>query len=163
MEEFKIIEEFPNYSVSENGTVINNRTNKRIVPILASNGYYVMSLGRQFRKSVHRLVAATFVSNPDNKPDVNHKDGNKRNNLYLNLEWVLPIENTQHAIRLGLRDNNGRKKIAVAVYDYKSNTFKSTHPSLCAAARFYGIEQSSVTSILQGKSHQSQGLTFKKI
>lgn len=56
---------------------------------------------KQFLR-VHRMVAKCFVANPENKPEVNHKDGNKLNNHYSNLEWCTRSENQQHAVINGL-------------------------------------------------------------
>lgn len=67
-------------------------------------GYYQIDLcvdGVVSTKLVHRLVAQAFVPNPDNLPWVNHKDLNKRNNHYTNLEWTTEKENVDHAIRTG--------------------------------------------------------------
>lgn len=65
--------------------------------------YHIVRLGKYGGSHlVHRLVAQAFVPNPEDKPQVNHKDGNKHNNCADNLEWVTASENAQHAIRTGL-------------------------------------------------------------
>lgn len=74
----------------------------------SSPGYWCVGLrplnGVRLPCLVHRLVAMTFIPNPENKPTVNHKDGNGKNNHVSNLEWCTRLENNQHAIRTGLHD-----------------------------------------------------------
>ena len=78
-----------------------------------NRGYKRVTLsidGREERWSVHRLVALLFVPNPEQKPQVNHIDGNKENNDASNLEWCTASENNKHAIRTGLRKNPTKGK-----------------------------------------------------
>ena len=70
-----------------------------------SEGYYYIKIsykGKLYRYRLHRLVAMTFIPNPDNKLEVNHIDGDKSNNNVWNLEWVTRLENQMHARNIGL-------------------------------------------------------------
>lgn len=72
---------------------------------LHRDGYYMVTLQKDKKRKyilVHRLVASHFVENKSNKPDVNHIDGVKINNVFNNLEWVTSKENSKHAVDLGL-------------------------------------------------------------
>lgn len=71
---------------------------------LNRGGYYCVHLrtNKESHPTVHRLVALTFIDNPENKETVNHKDGCKTNNAVENLEWATISENTKHAIENGL-------------------------------------------------------------
>lgn len=73
-----------------------------IKPFIDSGGYFYTRLKKQ-HIAIHRLVASAYIPNSDNKPQVNHKDGNKLNNNVDNLEWVTESENSQHAYDTGLR------------------------------------------------------------
>jgi len=76
-----------------------------------TGGYLIGRVDRKDRY-LHRLVAAAFIKNPENKPEVNHKDGNKKNNNVSNLEWVTSSENKKHAYNTGLRDAEELKRFA---------------------------------------------------
>ena len=111
MEQWQVITEFPNYSISNLGNVINTLTNKMMKLNIKSGYYHIGLTNNNIRKTikVHRLVAIAFIPNPENKPEVNHKDKNKLNNSILNLEWMTHKENMQHkSIGLIYKSNKNR-------------------------------------------------------
>jgi hypothetical protein len=89
------------YEITRDGEVINKHTGKHLKPQKNGKGYYRVRIGKKLM-FVHRLVAEKYVPNPDNKPQVNHIDGNKLNNSADNLEWVTNQENRNHALENGL-------------------------------------------------------------
>lgn len=98
--------------VYENGAVFHLKDGVECVPTISNTeGYASVRLPDQ-NYLIHRLVAEAFIPNPQNKPQVNHKDGNKRNNNVNNLEWVTARENILHAIAMGLRGSGKKSEAA---------------------------------------------------
>jgi hypothetical protein len=109
------------YEVSNKGRVKSlarfdlqgHKLKERILrPAVNSSGYCTVCLSKGGHRrlfTVHRLVAQTFISNPENKPSVNHIDGDKTNNATTNLEWNTYLENMRHAINTGLKKDKGEK------------------------------------------------------
>lgn len=101
------------YMISDDGILASLRMCKYMKPGKNSSGYLgtILSVnGQRISVAIHRLVAIAFIPNPFNYQEVNHKDGNKENNCYLNLEWVDHHTNIEHAIFSGLRDEKPSRK-----------------------------------------------------
>ena len=89
---------FPNYQATSWGRIYSKKTGMFLTPETNSNGYLRVELynnGKRVHGRVHRLVAKTFIQNPYNLPEVNHIDGNKKNNSYTNLEWTTSEDNVK--------------------------------------------------------------------
>jgi hypothetical protein len=139
------------------GKPINIYKQKFLKHGISLGGYYVVNLYKDSKRKmyrINRLVAIHFISNPLNKPEVNHLDGNKKNNYYKNLEWVTRVENEKHAYKIGLKDIKGEKhwfaKLGekdILFIRNNRNNFKQKE-----LARMFFVDQSTISSILNNKT-----------
>lgn len=178
MIELKTLNENSDYQIGSDGNLYykNSLVNDRRV--WSQNGRYLVcsipvnGVSKIFK--MHRLVATYFIPNYDNKPIVNHKDGNTTHNEYTNLEWATYSENTNHAISTGLinrSDLQTRMKYAqsmspaskpgyinkkswkpIEMYDLQGNLIKSFDSVLSAneAMHLLGAGSQSVSDMLRG-------------
>ena len=145
-----------------------NKPHKQYTIFLNKNGR-----GKRFQ--VHRIVAQTFILNPENKPQINHLDGNSLNNNVSNLEWSTSTENMEHAIKMGLidsysglqdqtRSENGKK--TGAINGMKSRRMFTMTEADCirkihevgkkscrAIARVYNCSNKTISNICNYKSY----------
>jgi hypothetical protein len=108
-EKWKEVPKFNLYECSNTGFIRNKNTKKILKFFRQNSGYYQVDLhkdGYRKRFLVHRLIAITWISNPNNYKYINHIDGNKINNNISNLEWCTNSENIKHARKTGLNPYN---------------------------------------------------------
>ena len=116
-------------------------------------GYHDVLLNRKLHR-VHRLVAEHFIPNPENKPQVNHKNGIKMDNRVENLEWVTPSENCLHAVRNGLRryDTGHKHPMAKLTSEQAEQIRKATGPRglIKKLAKEFGVGRNTIRAIRKG-------------
>ena len=122
------------------------------------NGYLNTSLykdGKMLMCTIHRLVAETFIPNPENKRTVNHKNGDKTDNRVDNLEWVTHSENNKHAYDNGLKvptkgEQHGRAKLTEAKVREIRDRYDNGCPQYKLAEE-YGVSQRHISMIIRGE------------
>lgn len=146
------------YEISSFGRVRNVITNKILASCVKENGYYQVNLNKQGGRKkyyIHRLVAIAFIPNFDNKPQVNHINGHKNDNVVNNLEWVTAKDNMSHCYAIGLRNQLGSKNhMAVLSEDdvtkikelYTVNKVKQSD-----LAKQFNVCKQTINNILHGK------------
>jgi hypothetical protein len=145
IEDYVEIDGFPNYMIDENGNIYTKKLKRLLKPQKSKDGYMCINLykneGKPTSFSIHKLVALTFVDNPDNKPHINHINNIKNDNRAENLEWVTVAENNQHSYDTSER--KGTRKIVKYEYFivngvklmFEDQTFRSVS-SVCYDAGF---------------------------
>lgn len=134
------------YFVDEEGNVYSNKKGKlnKIKPWLTSKGRYWTFRIENKNILVHRLIAETYIPNPENKPEVNHKDSDSKNNKLSNLEWMTRKENMLHGF---VRNSPVRNFTEAKVY--KNNVYVGTFKTVTEACRFVEKEYNIPFSMIQ--------------
>lgn len=139
------------YEVTKDGMIINRHTGKAIKPQINGKGYGRVAIGGKLM-FVHRLVAEKYIPNPENKPQVNHKDGNKLNNSVDNLEWVTNQQNRDHAVKEGLHYSG--EKCPWSKLNKKQVDFIRTHTEFTSTelAPLFGVTPRTIRDVREGRS-----------
>lgn len=158
MEQWKVVKGFENYLVSSLGNVknINGKLKKIVYDSKNNYGYVELwknNKGKKFR--IHRLVAETFIPNTLGKEQVNHIDGDKKNNCVSNLEWVTPKENIRHAIENDLSSiKYGSKNLASKLKEEDVKYIRENagiNKSVKELSKIYNVSTTTIYNIINYK------------
>ena len=158
--EWRVIEEAPDYLVSNRGEIFSNRTSKPKQLKTHHNKYtgyqqcIIMGIDKRKTFNIHILVAKAFIDNPNGYKRVNHKNLDKTNNHVWNLEWLSQEQNIHHYYNSDAK-NKPREMKRIEVWDTKGN-FIGEFPSINRASKEIGCAVATVHDILSGKTKESR-------
>lgn len=164
------IEGFEGYQITDDGRVWSKKSNRWISCKGDKNGYPRVGLaknGKIYMFKTHRLVAQTFIPNPENKPFIDHIDGDKTNNVWTNLRWATAYENYHNPNTIvnqycagrrrpyseqALKNMSKARKDKKQVFQYTlDGELVAVYESLCDAAKQNDFSKSNISSVCIGK------------
>lgn len=153
-----------NYLIYPDGRVWSDKTHKFLTLSKTYDGYVKVSLkidGKTTICRVHRLVAETFIPNPNNLPQVNHKDENKENNDYSNLEWVTAKQNVNYGTRNARAAAGHAKK--VEMLDSKTKEVLKTFDCISDAYEYLQKprKDSCISKVCKGQHKTAYGYAWR--
>lgn len=156
VEHWRKIKDLPGYEISDKGNLRNDK-GKLLKPFTTENGYKRFHFSKFGNRSyyIHRLVAAAFLPNPNNEPQINHIDGDKTNNALANLEWCSASRNTKLAFQNGRKASNGKKRAIVEIKVIREFS------SIAEAADYCGINRNTLNQSLRGRQKTAGGRLFR--
>ena len=153
---------FPGYHVTRDGELYKNGKKQKLfyhhryLRRIIRNGSIIKNI------KIHRLVAEAYIPNPENKPYVNHKDGDKTNYQLDNLEWVTAQENSIHASNTGLNDNAyAATSKPVNQLHKQTGELINEFSSIGEAAKCTGITWQNIASVCKGKRKSAGGFVWR--
>lgn len=159
MENYKILKDFPKYKIYSNGKVWSDFKKGYLTPQIRNKGYLAVTLYSENKRQhflLHRLIATLFIQNPNNLPDVNHKDQDKTNNDVSNLEWCTKKYNNDYGTRTERIAKAHSKKIFCVELNKIFN-------SAAEAGQELKIDPSSIRKVCNGKRKSAGGYHWKEI
>lgn len=167
---------FPNYTITNDGEIFSlnylgvKGRKQQLIPTNSGRGYVQVQLckdGKKYVRYPHILVAQHFIPNPDNLPQINHKDGDKSNCHDWNLEWCTQGDNMKHAHNTGLRDDRQHlleiskmavEKISKSVLQLNNDgTIHARYKNAVEASDITGAPRRHICSCCNGKRNTCGG------
>lgn len=154
------------YLINKKGEIFSEFKGEVMKPALRSGYHFVVIMtdtGKRVNKMIHRLMAETFLPNPDNLPEIDHIDGNALNNNLDNLRWVTKKENQNNPISRERRYKAIIDKQGIPIKAFYNGEFVGNFTCLMEAARKFNLHCTLISNQVRGKIDNVNGYKFERL